>query len=100
VDVHGEVGPGVVHSYWMNSILVPQASLRDPLRAHLAGLGIETRPAFYPVHTFPMYAEAGGDFPVATMLGARGINLPSGSQLGQAEVQEVADAVIAYFRTR
>jgi perosamine synthetase len=100
VEVHGEVGPGVVHSYWMNSILVPQASLRDPLRAHLAGLGIETRPAFYPVHTFPMYAEGGGDFPVATMLGARGINLPSGSQLGRAEVQEVADAVIAYFRTR
>lgn len=100
VVIHRETSPRVVHSYWMNSILVPHAGERDPLRNHLAGLGIETRPAFYPVHAFPMYGASRGEFPVATALSARGINLPSSSRLAMADVRQVADAVIAYFRGR
>src|SRR5688500_13420755 len=33
--------------YWMNCILVAP-ELRDPLMAHLASEGVETRPFFYP----------------------------------------------------
>jgi dTDP-4-amino-4,6-dideoxygalactose transaminase len=47
-----------------------------------------------------MYQGQGGRFPVAESLGARGVNLPSSSQLTQPEVQEVADAVIGFFRRR
>jgi perosamine synthetase len=100
VQLHAEVGDHVVHSYWMNSILVSDVATRDPLREHLAGMGIETRPAFYPVHTFPMYRESAQTFPVAEALGARGVNLPSSSRLTQGEVREVADAVIGYFGAR
>jgi perosamine synthetase len=100
VELHGEVGADVMHSYWMNSILVPDAATRDPLRHHLASLGIETRPTFYPVHTFPMYGGHAERFPVAESLGARGVILPSGAQLARSEVQEVADAIRLYFRNR
>ncbi len=54
VTLHRAIGD-VVHSYWMNCILIPEAGARDSLREHLARVGIETRPVFYPVHTMPVY---------------------------------------------
>lgn len=86
---------GVVHSFWMNSVLLPDAALRDPTRAHLAALGIETRPTFYPVHRFPMYHRDGEHHPVAESFGERGINLPSGPRLTEEEVREVTTALRA-----
>jgi perosamine synthetase len=65
------------HSYWMCSILVPEASQRDILRSALEAEGIETRPLFYPAHTMPMYSTRFQKHPVAEDLGWRGINLPS-----------------------
>lgn len=97
VEVHREADARVVHSYWMNSILAPRAPDRDALRQHLAALGIETRPTFYPAHLFPMYRAGGLSFPVAEDLGARGINLPSGARLERAQVREIADGVRSFF---
>jgi perosamine synthetase len=80
--------------YWMNSILVdPQ--LRDPLRAHLADEGIETRPFFYPAHILPMYST-GASYSVAERLGASGINLPSYAELEAEQVAEIC-ALIRRF---
>jgi perosamine synthetase len=93
VELHREAAPDVVHSYWMNSILVPAAEQRDPLRRHLASLGIETRPAVYPVHLFPMYRREGESHPVAESLAARGINLPSSSLLAREDVRHIASAI-------
>jgi perosamine synthetase len=73
--------------FWMNCILVPP-ELRDPLIAHLAGEGIETRPFFYPAHTLPIYATS-ARFPVAERLGASGINLPSYAALEEDQVAEI-----------
>jgi perosamine synthetase len=81
----------------MNSILVPAAGHREPLRRHLAASGIETRPTFVPAHLMPMYRDAGGSYPVAEDLGVRGINLPSGSQLTRQQVLEVSQCVRAFF---
>jgi perosamine synthetase len=53
VTLHRAVGD-VVHSHWMNSILVRNAIDRDELRNHLARAGIETRPVFYPAHKLPI----------------------------------------------
>ncbi|MCL4762308.1 MAG: aminotransferase class I/II-fold pyridoxal phosphate-dependent enzyme [Burkholderiales bacterium] len=97
VELHAEAS-GTTHSFWMNSILVAEPSLRDPLRRHLALAGIETRPLFHPAHTMPMYAARGERHPVAESLGARGINLPSGPGVGGAEVAEVAAAIGAFLR--
>jgi perosamine synthetase len=68
--------------------------IRDGVIDHLAKRGIESRPFFFPAHTLPMYP--GRDvFPVAERLGASGINLPSWPGLSEAQVDEVATAVVS-----
>ena len=78
-------------------MLVPRAADRDPLRQHLADCGIETRPVFYPVHTMPMYASRYQRHAVAEDIGWRGINLPSWPGLSDAQVDEIADAVLSFL---
>ncbi len=73
VNIHQEVG-NVKHSYWMFTILASSEKEKNELRNYLAENGIETRPAFHPVHTMPMYID-GKSYPVAEDLGKRGINL-------------------------
>lgn len=97
VELHKEYGE-VQHSFWMCSLLVPDASQREPLRDFLAQSGVETRPLFYPVHTMPMYASRFQRHPVAEGLGWRGINLPSWPGLTDDDVREVADIVRCFFR--
>jgi perosamine synthetase len=80
---------GVFHTYWMVSVLVPNAESRDIVRQVLKRQGIETRPVFYPVHTMPMYASRYESHPVAEDIGARGINLPSFPGLTEEQIEEV-----------
>ena len=96
LELHGEA-PKTFHSYWMISILVPRAEMRDPLREHLAAAGIETRPLFYPVHTMPMHSKNYRSHPVAEDLAWRGINLPSWPGLTDEQVKAVANNVISFF---
>jgi perosamine synthetase len=96
VEVHGEFGE-VTHSYWMISILVKKAAERDPLRAHLAKSGIETRPLFYPAHTMPMYAARYQRHPHAEDIAWRGINLPSWPGLTLKQVKEIVSAIHDFF---
>lgn len=88
----------VKHSYWMCSFLVPEASQRDPLREFLSSKGIETRPAFYPVHTMPMYSQKFQRHPVAEDLAWRGINIPSYPSLTDDQVIEISENVNDFFK--
>jgi perosamine synthetase len=97
VALHGEA-PDVFHSYWMCSILVPDARQREGVREHLGSQGIETRPVFYPVHTMPMYSGQFQRHPVAEDIGWRGINLPSWPGLSDDQVDRISDAVLACTR--
>jgi len=93
VEFHQEA-EGTVHSYWMCTILVPRAELRDVVRDRLADEGVETRPVFYPIHTMPMYREdVADDYPVAEDIAARGINLPSGPRLPLEAVDRICRIV-------
>ncbi len=86
--------PGTRHSYWMNSILIPDGAKRETLRDFLLEKGIETRPLFYPVHSMPMYETSGqGPFPVVANISLRGLNLPSYPALTNEDVAFIADAV-------
>jgi perosamine synthetase len=96
VTFHEEVG-NVRHSYWMVSILVPEATDRDLLRSALRERGIETRPLFYPVHSMPMYSSAFQRHAIAESLGWRGINLPSYPGLDEASVNEICSVIKGYF---
>lgn len=95
-EFHDAIG-NVQHSYWMCSILVPNAADREPLRNALIDHSIETRPVFYPVHSMPMYSRPFQRHPVAEDIGWRGINLPSYPALTEDSVKEICDVIAAYF---
>jgi len=95
VEVHAEQD-GTLHSYWMTSILVSDASDRTKLQAFLKENEIETRPLFYPVHTMPMY-NTGESFPVAENLGSRGLNLPSWPGLKDDEIVYICTKIKEYL---
>ncbi len=87
----------VFHIYWMFTILVNKNEDREPLREHLKLNGIETRPAFYPVHTMPMYADRYQKHPVAEDLAWRGINLPSYPDLCEDDIKFICDKIREYY---
>jgi perosamine synthetase len=90
--------PGTTSSFWMNTIGLHDPEQRDALRADLAKAGIETRPAFYPAHTMPMYAHLDhGPYPIATRLAASGINLPSSPALSDDDVGFIASTIANHF---
>lgn len=95
LDFHDEV-PGTVHSFWMCSIALKDAADRDPMREHMAKLGIETRPVFYPSHFLPHLRQE-LKLPVAEDVSSRGLNLPSFPDLTSAEIEAVADSMRTYF---
>ena len=97
VKLHRGIGD-VVHSYWMNCILVPEAGVRDELREHLARVGIETRPVFYPVHKMPVYYSP-DVHPNAESIGGRGVNLPSGPALKREQIAQIGEAISRFFHT-
>jgi perosamine synthetase len=87
--------PGVLESAWMVSVVLDQPERRDLLRLHLDGLGIETRPFFFPAHQLPMYARPGISLPVTERISAAGFNLPSWPGLEDGAVDDICRALRA-----
>ena len=91
--------PWARNSYWMYGIVLrDEARLgRDELTERLAADGIETRPFFQPMHSQPALlrygTEPGGSFPVSDRLGARGLYLPSGSDLTDDDIDRVCGQI-------
>jgi perosamine synthetase len=85
-------------AYWMVTVLLDSTTCpqRDEVAAHLGGAGIETRPAFPPVHSMPPYAHSAPQeaFPVSEHVGAWGLTLPTHALLGADDV----DYVVACLR--
>lgn len=95
LKIHNEQAD-TVHSFWMCSIALDDAQLRQGLRDHLKSAGIETRPLFYPAHTMP-HCAVEQSFPVAESLGARGVNLPSYPDLNEDQVAKVCAEIRSFF---
>jgi perosamine synthetase len=88
----------VVHSYWMCSILIKSAELRDPLRRFLSEYGVDSRPMFYPIHTLPVFTEfSEGAFPVAEDICSRGLNLPSYPTLNEDDITYIGNKVLEFL---
>jgi perosamine synthetase len=98
IEIHGETG-NVKHSYWMFTILASSEKEKNELRTHLAENGIETRPAFHPVHTMPMYID-GKSYAVAEDLGRRGINLPSYPDLSNNDIHFIASKISTFYNDK
>lgn len=99
VEIHKSVGD-VLHTYWMNSILVEKTEERDKLREHLKNAGIETRPTFYPIHTMPMYSIRYQKHSVAEDISLRGINLPSFPLLSEEELSYICKSIREYYEIK
>jgi len=84
-------------NYWMCSIILMKKFKysRDQLRAELLKRLIDTRPFFYPITMFDMYKNAKKvDTKNSYHTGLNGINLPSGINLTQDEVNYISNQVI------
>jgi pyridoxal phosphate-dependent aminotransferase EpsN len=85
------------HTRWLTTLTIaPQAfgADREAVRRALDTEGIEARPVWKPMHLQPLYAHSpitGGG--VAADLFARGLCLPSGSNLTQADLERVVAVV-------
>ena len=73
---------------WFTSILVPN---RARAMARLKSRGIDTRPFFYPISMFPMYENQ--DNPVAYDICLKGINLPSGVQRTEGDIDLICEVI-------
>jgi perosamine synthetase len=96
VEFH-EQEEDTIHSYWMCSILIKDAGLRDPLCEYMKQHGIDSRPLFYPCHTLPMYNDSGNDFPVVNNLSYRGLNLPSYPELTNDDVAYISQTILEFL---
>lgn len=78
--------PGTRTNYWMTSIILNKKFkvTRDGLIKKLKAEKIDSRPFFYPISAFPMYAEA--NTPEAHNIALNGINLPSGLALKENDI--------------
>jgi perosamine synthetase len=84
--------------YWVYGLLIDDSKGfdADVIMARLAERGIGTRPFFYPMHQQPVLNAmgffAGESYPVAERLSRRGLYLPSGLALSDADIEEVVFA--------
>lgn len=83
---------------WLTCITVEPSlfrASREDIRLHLESRNIESRPVWKPMHLQPVFRECetvGGE--VAESLFDKGLCLPSGSSLREAEQQYVIDALL------
>jgi perosamine synthetase len=96
------VAPWAELSPWMFSIRLEEKEFglgRDDLMAYLAEQGIETRPMFLPLHTMPPFREEsqrrGEYLPATDRISAGSIMLPTYTQLGDADLERIADTITA-----
>lgn len=89
--------PGSHSNRWLTTILLNPAETTatpETLRQHLETHNIESRPLWKPLHLQPLFADApryGGD--VCANLFERGLCLPSGTAMTDADLRRVAGAL-------
>lgn len=85
--------------YWMYGVVVGEETGIDAAQfaERLRKLGVETRPFFLGMHEQPVFHQRGlflcEAYPVAERLARRGLYLPSGVALNEAQLEQVCQAV-------
>lgn len=85
---------GTRNNYWMSSIVLKKKFklTRDEFMVKLKENMVDTRPIFFPFSMLPIYKTKVNN-PVAYTIALNGINLPSGVNLTEEEVEYVAKLV-------
>lgn len=100
-DIHvPDALPGTTHANWMMTVVLRDGDQRrrDAVRSRLLSAGIETRPAFTPIHKLPMY-ERSAAFPVADWVGDGAITIPLHTRLSDDDVAFIVEALSAALTT-
>jgi len=84
--------------YWMTSIFLKSKFniSRDELIELLKKDMIDTRPVFPPISHFPMWPQI--DNPIATDIGRNAMNLPSGHNLSEDQVDYICERIRRHLR--
>lgn len=105
--VHLQAVPrGHTFAPWLTTVVDDALSgeeERDAMMERLRARGIDSRPMFYPNHLLPAFASEPsarrGSLPVTESISFRGIGLPSGARLTDAEVDRVVETYRAERRS-
>jgi perosamine synthetase len=90
--------------YWVYGLVLKDEVPFDAAEAmrRLQGLGIGTRPFFWPMHEQPVFRRmglfAGEVYPVSERLARRGFYIPSGLALTDSQIERVAEALWKVMR--
>jgi perosamine synthetase len=85
--------PWAKNIYWMTSIILSHDvnASRDDFMKALSQRSIDSRPVFYPLSSFPMFEDCNHNN--ALFIGHRGINLPSGHNRTEEEIDYVCSHI-------
>jgi perosamine synthetase len=88
--------------YWMTSLILDEGLgvSRDEVMAGLKRQHIDSRPFFPPVSSFPMFSSRAKENPVAYRVSRQGINLPSGHNLTEVDVDRVCTSLLGLLPAR
>jgi perosamine synthetase len=92
---------GYRNVYWMTSALLPAGTNRDEVAADMRSRGVDSRPFFVPMTQLPhlrgcrAVGRDGDGCPVSADLSRRGLNLPSGCNLDQDDVERCSKELLA-----
>ncbi len=83
-------------SGWMTAVLLPEEANRDDVARRLYTMGIETRPFFDPLPSLAPYRDS--LFPVAASVAARGLCLPTHTEMSDLDVVFVCRSLMRTIR--
>jgi perosamine synthetase len=90
------------NGYWLYTVLLKDDAgiSRDALIDKMLKNGVETRPAFYPLHEMPPYKNfpTKSNFENAKHISAQGISFPSSVNITQEELDNIANALQSIFQ--
>ncbi len=91
-----------VNGYWLYTAILKESTniSRDMLMEKMLKNGVETRPAFYPLHQMPPYRNYPGKstFENSKHISAQGISFPSSVNITQEELDNIAHALHSIFQ--
>lgn len=88
-----------VSNYWLNAVLLKTKAEREKLRLAFNEANIESRPLWKPMHLQPVfekYPYYGGN--IAESLFAKGLCLPSGSNLTGQDKERIKEVIVNFFK--
>jgi dTDP-4-amino-4,6-dideoxygalactose transaminase len=99
VKVFNEPSNDYFSNHWLSAIVLASYEQREALRLALEACNIESRPLWKPMHLQPIFEK----YPyygtkVSETLFEKGLCMPSGSNLTDAERDRIAEVIEVFFR--